>query len=334
MAVKDVFRPPSTNPSDPTKPNDKEDKTGEWEKKAREAKAEREYEEEQQRIKRIAAGGGGGEEPAFQVKGAVKLDIDPQRDAERARQELKEQQEKSEQQINTLAQELEKTKDELRTKEITAAMEKMSTQFQGALKEMNDRIAAVKSGADPSVLSSQFQILTTIAEQMGFQKPSAQVGDPRVQLEITKLEMDNARAEREFKEKMEQNRRDWDLQLERLRDDRDFKKQQLAQEEKKNEMFIKAPQVVGGAIAQGILASRGKAGSGVTEEVRAPKKHHIEAGFGESGEVRCPSCGRPIAIGPTARVAVCTNCNERIPIKRGEKLPVSENPEPEEDNEA
>lgn len=331
MAVKDVFRPEATNPSDPKNPRDKnEGKVGEWENKAKEAKAEREYMEEQERIKRMGQPLPP-QEPAFQVQGGVRLDIDPQRDANLARQELREQQERDGDKIEKLTSDLNKTKDELRESHITAVMKEMSNQFAGALKEMNDRIGSVRSGSDPTILASQFEVLTQIAEKMGFQKSTPQIGDPMIQLEITKLQMENARADREFKAKLEQDKREWDLEKIKLEDDRSFKRAQLAQEEKRNELFVKAPQMVGGAIAQGIMSARG-GGIGAKESPPPPKSskkqpRHIEAGQGESGEIECPGCNQPVAIGPTARVAVCANCGERVPVKRISGEPSSQEEE-------
>jgi len=78
MAVKDVFTPKSTNPIDPQTAKEKEEgKESEWQRKAKDAKAEREYLEEQKRIDRIGQPEQS-KEPAFGIEGKVKLDIDPE----------------------------------------------------------------------------------------------------------------------------------------------------------------------------------------------------------------------------------------------------------------
>jgi len=38
--------------------------------------------------------------------------------------------------------------------------------------------------------------------------------------------------------------------------------------------------------------------------------------FTAISEVEYPGCSQPLAIGPTARVVVCANCGERVPVKR------------------
>lgn len=261
------------------------------------------------------------EENGFKVTGGMNLNLDPQRDAREAREELKKQQEKSDDKIGTLTGALEASKGELLQSQITATMKEMSAQFIDALKEMNDRIAAVKSGADPAILATQFEALTKVAEQLGFQK-STPIGDPAIQLEITRLQMESAQKDREFQAKLVQENRQWDLEKMKLEDARAFKRQELAQDAQRNELIAKTPQVIANAVGRGLMARQDK-GERVAEEAspeaEAPKKkqgHHVEAGWGESGEVECPGCNQPISIGPTAQTAVCAICGEKVPIKR------------------
>lgn len=261
----------------------------------------------------------------------MKLDIDPQRDAKEAREELRQQQEKSDAKIEALTGDLDKTKGDLQKSEITAAMKEMGGQFANALKEMNEKIASVRSGADPAILATQFEALTKVAQQMGFQKSNPQIGDPSIQLEITRLQMESAQKDREFQAKLALENRQWDLEKMKLEDERDFKRAQLAQDAKRNDMIAQAPQMLGTAIGQGLLTKQSSRGGGVAEEAlpepqapRGKQEHHVEAGWGESGTIECPGCSEPLGIGPTAKVAVCANCNERVPIRRVDKKPVAE----------
>ncbi|MBA7703237.1 hypothetical protein ES703_112019 [subsurface metagenome] len=212
-------------------------------------------------------------------------------------------------------------------------MKEMSTQFIGALKEMNDRIAAVRSGADPAILATQFEALTKVAEQMGYQKATPQIGDPAIQLEITRLQMESAQKDREFRAKLAQENRQWDLEKMKLEDERAFKRQQLAQDAQRTDLIAQTPQVLANAFAQGLMARESKGGMVAKEaspEAEAPKKkkgHHVDAGWGESGEVECPRCAQPIGIGPTAQTAVCSACGEKVPIRRvGERPSAQEVP--------
>jgi len=75
--------------------------------------------------------------------------------------------------------------------------------------------------------------------------------------------------------------------------------------------------MIGTAIAKGMMASAG--GAGVGSEP-APKGsgsgQAITADIGRGGEVKCSQCHQPVAVGPTARTAVCSGCGTKYPIKR------------------
>lgn len=327
MAVEDVFKPPIVNPIDPKVTKEK-DKASEWEKKTRDAKAEREWLEEQRRMDRITQPEQPPESP-FQFKGSVNLgNIDFQEQQKQAKEEAERVRKESADEIKRLTEELNKTKNELQANIISAAMKEQSSQFVAALKDMNEKIEAVKAGADPSVMMNQFDIVTKIAEKMGFSKGTGQTGDPAIQLEITKLTMENALAQRKFEFEMQQRREDWELEKMKMQDERDLKREEMANEraseKRKNEQWGGMIDRLGAAAGQGYYdRSRQKVAASAPQGKRASR--HIEAGVGEAGETECPNCQEPIAIGPTARTAVCASCNTRIPIKRTEKI------EPEEE---
>lgn len=328
MAVKDVFGPKPVNPIDPK--NTEEDKGGEWQKKAKEAKAQREYMEEQRNIDRIAQP----EQPPeskFEFKGGVHLDIDPQRDAKEAREVAEKVREKAEQEkkerdkkIDELTAERDEKARELQDTKLTAAMKEMTGQFGAALKEMNQKIEDVKAGADPSIMVSQFKALAKLSEEMG-SLGGRQVGDPSIQLEITKLNMENARAQREFEARLEQDKRAWDLQLQRFEDEREARKQAQIQEQHKYDqlgnVFETGARLVGKGITESSIS---KSGDEVASASKGRKSHHIEIGLGESGEIECPGCNQPVGIGPTAKAAVCANCGAKYSIKRVERQPETE----------
>lgn len=336
MVVEDTLTPKAKKVGEVTR--GKEESESYYEKQVRETRAKKELKEAERELKNVENPPEQAE-PAFQVRGHI--EIDPAKEAREAREreekvrvkadaEKKERDEK----IQILATERDAKTAELAETKMSAAMEKMSTQFNGALEVMNKTLEEVKRGADPSTLVGQFQALKKASEEMGSLRGGSQI-DPSIQLEITKLEMENARAEREFKAKMEQDRRDWDLKFEALHDDKLFKRATLAQEAKKEErsreFWDNLPKTLGGAMGAGILAKQGKGGGvaqaqGPTQEPteEAPSEpqagRFAEAGWGESGEVECPGCSQPIAIGPTARTAICANCNEKLSIRRiGEK---------------
>jgi len=251
-----------------------------------------------------------------------------QRDAKEAREAADRTREQAERdkkdrdgKIDELVDKLDESKRELEDTKMTAAMKAMTGSFNVALKDMNDKLEEVKAGADPSAMVNQFKVLSKLSEEIASMKGAPGVGDSALQLEITKLQMDNARAEREFQARMEQDRRQWELDKEKMQDDRHFRQQDAARQTKRDEMFASFPQRIGGAIAKGMSESEG-----VSETPRG-KSRYIEAGAGESGEATCDSCESPIAVGPTARMAICSNCGARFSIRRIER---QEAPKPEE----
>ncbi len=314
MAVKDVYRPEKTNPTDPIKPSGKGETY--WENRKKEKRAQREALEEEKMMEDLKHPVTQ-PEPAFQVQGGIKLDIDPQRDAARERQARQDQQEKDNEKIANLTTNLDKTKGDLQQSQITAAMKEMAGQFTSALKEMNERIASVKSGADPAILATQFDALTKVAEKMGFQKSTPQIGDPLIQLEITKLNIESAQRDREFQARLAQESRQWDLEKLKLEDDRAVKRGELALSQERNEMFAKAPGMIGTAIGQALIASGGETAQPASPAA-TPKRNMppITAGVGESGEVKCTVCKQPVAIAPTAKKAVCAGCGAQYSIQR------------------
>lgn len=68
--------------------------------------------------------------------------------------------------------------------------------------------------------------------------------------------------------------------------------------------------VIGEAIGKGLI-------EGELLKRNPSRMLSIEARVGESGEVECTQCHQSIAIGETAKVAVCANCGAKYPIKRG-----------------
>ena len=318
MAVKDVFQPKATNLTDPQAVKE-EGKATEWQQKTKEAKAEREYGEEQIRIARMH--NPESSEPGFKVTGGVKLDIDPLRDqreareaAEKVRVKAEEEKEKRDEEIKKITVERDEKARELQDTKLSAVMKEMTGSFNAALKTMNEKLEEVRAGADPTAMVSQFKVLSNLSEEIASMRGTPAVGDSALQLEITKLEMANARAEREFQARLAQEARQWDLEKIKLEDDRYFRKQEAARQQRKDDMFANAPAAVGSAIAKGMMDAEGA--NSISKAPKSKVGQHVEAGVGESGEFECSSCGHPVAIGPTARAAICSNCETRFPIER------------------
>lgn len=186
-------------------------------------------------------------------------------------------------------------------------------------KEMNARLdgleKTIASGMNQKSLSTQLGEIRELASELGFSKPDPTQGgsqDAAVRIQLMQLTMQEKREEREFKWQMRQDEKKWNLEMARLNDDRGFRQQEAERQKNRDQMFAGAPEMVGAAIAKGLMdkeatPQRAREGNG--------KSRHIEAEAGQAGTAEC-ECGTPIAIGPTAKMAVCAQCGNKYSIKR------------------
>lgn len=184
-------------------------------------------------------------------------------------------------------------------------------------KELNARLdgleKTIASGMNQKSLSTQLGEIRELASELGFSKPDPNQGgsqDAAVRIQLMQLTMQEKREEREFKWQMRQDEKKWNIEMARLTDDRVFKQQEADRQKNRDDMIAGAPAMIGGAIAKGLM-ERGDMGGG-----GGGKSHHIEAEAGQSGTVECVECTAPMAVGPTAKTAVCADCGTKFSIKR------------------
>jgi hypothetical protein len=170
------------------------------------------------------------------------------------------------------------------------------------------------------------EIAASIASLKDFTKsfgadPQSQafVGDANLQLELAKINMAGAQADRQFQLAMKESDRKWELALMELKDKRDERKEELMMKRKTMETWSNAPKIIGATIAQGLNDNpnlldglTNHSGGGIASE----KSYHIEAAAGDEGTVDCPSCGSQIYISPTSATAVCAQCKTRLSVRR------------------
>lgn len=126
---------------------------------------------------------------------------------------------------------------------------------------------------------------------------------------------------------MEKDRRDWDLKIIELKDTREFKKAELDQKGRRDDMLFTAPQTIGAALAQGLIdhAKGGGApiGGGIQGQPGAPQTFKGRTAEGESGEIECPKCHALVGVGPTTTAATCAWCHSQFELER---VPAAESP--------
>jgi len=313
MSVEDVFAPKTIKSVDPRNAKEKDDsKEDYWDRKAKEARAYREYLEEQKRMNNLEQPPQ--QEPPFKMSGELNLGkIDLQEERRQMAEEMERQRRAQEEKASKLEQQLDQTKEELYKERV----ESLRSTFEGKMQDLQKTIQQELTKNQGKTFQEQFQELQEISKLLGFEK-TRQGQDPMIQLELAKLDYERAREEREFKWKLRQDEKRWQFELQKLQDEREYRRAQLEQQARKDEMIANFPAHIGGAIARGLVESKGE--EAVAPPPKSSQGQHIEAGWGEGGEVECPSCGQPIGIGPTARQAACVNCGFTAAIKRtGEK---------------
>lgn len=337
MAVKDVFRPGATNPTDPknVKGKGEEDPLEAAQKftkqmaassiiesevvksKASATKAQAEADEAKAKAERARSGESGVKESPLKVTGEMsfgKINYQEMLQQQMAeRDKLREQAEES-------AGRTQKDNDDLRERLHASEMQVLKTSFEAQMQVLTKMIEA---SASRGSFMEQYNAALEMAKTLGFSQPQI-AGDLSTQIELKKMEFNQAAELRKMARDEKRADRDFQRQLNVDAEERESRKTERARQDRRDDMVAKAPQMIGGAIAQGLLANQGK-GRGVAEEAppepKTPRGRHVEAGWGESGEVECPGCNQPVAIGPTARAAVCANCGERVPIRRTGERP-------------
>lgn len=248
----------------------------------------------------------------FQLTGGMHIDLDEQRksaqeEVERLRKEAKEDRERTAEQNNKLRDDLHK-----------ADMELIKTSNAAALEALANKI----DGRSPS------QILKDIREsaaELGLRAPDPSITDPSLALQTLQIQNSENQRQREFEWKMQQDRWDREDKKEERADTRAYNVGKLSVEKEKNEMFAKAPAVLGQFIGQAI-ADSGKGAAPATKSSADSKisRRPILAPPGEGGDTECGECHAVMAVGPTATMAECAKCGTRYHIQRTEPAEASQ----------
>ncbi len=294
--------------------------------KASVAKAEAEAEEARAKAERAKSGESSTKESPVQIKGSVDLGhFNYQEILERQQKDLKDLKQEADQQATSQ----QAISDDLRERLHAKEMDVMKTSFEAQMQTLGKMI---ESNASKGTFMDQYNGMIEMAKTLGFHQPQM-AGEVGTQMALKKLEFEQTSELRRMAREDKRADREFQRQLNKDADDREADKVERARLEKRDEMFANAPKVLGSAIAQGYLASASKGeGGGITEAANQGAKasqgnqgYQVEAGWGENGQVECPNCHQPVAIGPTARVALCANCSGKLSIVRiGEKPGVEE----------
>lgn len=329
MSVEDVFNPANRTETDPRLQKEKASEAAVdatyWEGKAKAAAAKREYEEEQRRARQADAAEGTAPEAPFTVKGSVNLgDFNLQEQSKQLQTNIDKIQADARTQIDALNQKSENYRDELHKAQITMVENSMKAQI--------DYLARmIEQGQNHKTpgLMDQIDQISKIAGALGYAKPEAGGEMPAsLRLQILKMEVDAKQADRQFEWDKMESERTWQLTLKKMEHESALRAAEIANEEKKRNMFISPFESIGSAIARGLLDNGGRMAQGAPQIAAQPAQptgptakrkkslHRLQANTGDAGEIDCPECGEKVAIAPTARTAVCASCEAQFSIDR------------------
>jgi len=314
MAVRDVFAPKAENISDVTETKKKDDsEVGEWQKKAREAKSRLEYAEAQRMIDRITSPEPPPESP-FQIKGSMDLGhIDFQEQQRLARESAEIAQKDASDKVAAARGETDKLREDLHNAQLLMIQQTLNSKIEQLQR-------SVDAGMTQKNFGQQVAEIRELASELGYRKddsPPVGAGNVQLQLEMLKLQMMDKQQDREFKWKLRQDEKNFQLEIQKMNDLRAAQAAELERQRNRDDMWANFPKHIGSAISKGLIDSEGVASQPKSKN----KAYHVEAGEGESGEVECDNCHQPVAIGSTARKAVCANCGTSYSVTRIKKEP-------------
>ncbi len=249
----------------------------------------------------------------FKITGGLDMGhIDLAQERKEASDELKRLKQEADESARATGQENQKLRDRIHEQE----MKVITTSFEGAIGAMRQQM---ESKGD---LASQISGIKALAKEFGMAQPDPGISDPALQIQVIQLEHAEAQRDREFTWQMQKDREAREDRKEEHKAEMAVKQQEVVREAKRDEMFANAPAMLGDAIGAGIMARAENKSSDVSGKPKTGK--HIEAPVGEGGEADCSVCGQPVSVGPTARIAVCANCQTRFPIDRIEQTAPNE----------
>jgi len=286
-----------------------------WEKKAREAAAKRDYENQERQARMAQQAEEEPPEAPFTVKGSVNLgDFNMQEQQQQLQATIVKIQDDAKTQIQELNKEKETYREELHKIQLDMVEKTMKANMDNVLVEIRE-----SRKPTPGILD-QIDQIAHMATALGYKKPEETEDLPAsLRLQMMKMEMDMKQSERQFEWDKMQAEREWTLTLEKLKQESSIRSAELANEEKKRNMFISPFESIGAAVARGLLDNGGQQQEEpIQKQARNPQKknYKLEANAGESGEIDCPECGEKVAIAPTARTAICASCDSKFSIDR------------------
>jgi len=249
-------------------------------------------------------------EPPFKVSGAIDLGtFNLQEQQQRASQEASLARQQAEARIDKVTEELNQTRQLLQTTQMQALQ-------QGFERELNILREAIQKGqANQPDFLTQMATIEALAEKLGFSRQTTTPGtDFQTQIALKKLEAEMQREQRNFDLRMEQDKREWTLELRKLDGLNKQEEARLQAEKEKLETLARIPEQIGFAFAKGIMDHEESPNTGISNKASHPRT--VAGEIGEAGQFDCEACGTKVAVGPTSTQTMCSKCGQLFNIIR------------------
>lgn len=227
--------------------------------------------------------------------------------------------------------------------EQVVAMGRMNEDLRRDLEEKKDQLhqfqlesikSMIASSAPRGTIIDQYREFMNMASEFGLAPPEPQgAADLKITLELERMKFENSLRLREMDRRDREADREFQRMLKKDEFDMEIRREEIQEKRRQGEIFAQAPAIVGATFARAIMDSGDQPApitDRVNERVTSKPSYQLEAGLGEGGVIECPSgCGSQVAIGPTARQAICAKCGAKMNIKRKQTVP--EMPDEEEE---
>lgn len=154
-----------------------------------------------------------------------------------------------------------------------------------------------QNGSGSKSIVDQIRELKETAAELGLLNPSAGK-DANIEIELAKLNYQQAREEREFKARMRAEEKKWQLELMRFQEEKEFKKKQLEHDARRLEMLSSIPDKIGEGLAA-FISTRAE----MDTDKPAARTANTNIQF-----FKCTDCGTDIPVPPGAKKIKCPKC--------------------------
>ncbi len=223
-----------------------------WEKRAKTAVAKRDYLTTEKDIERVTNSPPAPVEQPFKITGGLNLgNIDLQAERAQTLAKLEEIRQASDAKLAALQKTADDYREQVAQIRQESGMAQLNTQIQSLQKQIADGLNSKSKS-----FIEQWNEINTIVETVGLKKTPVSetlTTPPTVLLELKKMDLDAARAEREFQWKMKQDDRMFAIEMKKLDQGQAINQAKVAAERDRNDLMASIPESIGKAIARGMV---------------------------------------------------------------------------------